>query len=376
MTTATTEETKNVPQDVKEPVKDAADTAVETNNKQENDKKPAAEKEEKEAAPAAPVEPPQPKFSVKKQSFEKDVVYLYQFSRTPVIPSMSPYCLKVETWLRLAGLKYENVDHKMKHRSKKGQLPFIELNGEEIADSTLIIKELSQKFGKDIDAALTQDQRNISHAMISMIENKLVWVIMWWKTKTPENVIKGYKVNLQHALGTWVPNGILNFFFKYTYSRRGLKKVKAQGIGVHKPDEILEFGQNDLKVLSDVLGDKLYFFGNEPTTLDVVAFANLAQLYFLDKEVECQLRDYLVDNFENLIQHTNRIKERCFPDWDDMCKNLDLNSHLPKPPPVEDKPKEDGDKKATENKTNEKEVKEPEEKGDGKKEGEKEPEDK
>jgi glutathione S-transferase len=283
----------------------------------------------------------------------------------------------VETWLRLAGLKYENVDHKMKHRSKKGQLPFVELNGEEIADSTLVIKELSQKFGKDIDAALSQDQRNISHAMISMIENKLVWVITWWKTKTPENVIKGYKVNLQHALGTWVPNGVLNFFFKYSYSRRGLKKVKAQGIGVHKPEEILEFGQNDLKVLSDVLGDKLYFFGNEPTTLDVVAFANLAQLYFIDKEVECQLRDYLVDNFENLVEHTNRIKERCFPDWDDMCKNLDLNSHLPKPPPAEEKPKEDGDKKATENKTTEKEAsKEPEEKSDAKKEGEKEPEDK
>lgn len=131
----------------------------------------------------------------------------------------------------------------MKHRSKKGQLPFIELNGEEIPDSTLIIKELSQKFGKDIDGALSQDQRNISHAMISMIENKLVWyvvifklldifvftdlnilhdfrVITWWKTKTPENVIKGYKVNLQHALGTWVPNGVLNFLFKHSYSRK------------------------------------------------------------------------------------------------------------------------------------------------------------
>lgn len=97
--------------------------------------------------------------------------------------------------------------------------------------------------------------------------------------------------------------------------------------------------------------------------LDVVAFANLAQLYFLDKEVECQLRDYLVDNFENLVAHTNRIKERCFPDWDDMCKNLDLNSHLPKPPPVEEKPKDDGEKKVVENKTNEKEaLKESEEK--------------
>lgn len=107
MTTATTEETKNVPQDVKEPVKDASDAATEVNNKPDGDKKPAADKEEKEAAPAAPVEPPQPKFPVKKQNFEKDIVYLYQFSRTPVIPSMSPYCLKVETWLRLAGLKYE-----------------------------------------------------------------------------------------------------------------------------------------------------------------------------------------------------------------------------------------------------------------------------
>lgn len=65
----------------------------------------------------------------------------------------------------------------MKHRSKKGQLPFVELNGEEIADSTLIIKELSQKLGKNIDAGLSQEQRNISHAMISMIENNLVWYV-------------------------------------------------------------------------------------------------------------------------------------------------------------------------------------------------------
>ena len=58
-----------------------------------------------EAAPAKP-EPPV-KYNVHRQNFEKDIVYLYQFSRTPVLPSLSPYCLKVETWLRLAGLKYE-----------------------------------------------------------------------------------------------------------------------------------------------------------------------------------------------------------------------------------------------------------------------------
>ena len=42
-----------------------------------------------------------------KKDFDKDVVYLYQFGRTPALPSLSPYCLKVETWLKLQGIKYE-----------------------------------------------------------------------------------------------------------------------------------------------------------------------------------------------------------------------------------------------------------------------------
>lgn len=114
----------------------------------------------------------------------------------------------------------QNVDHKMKLRSKKGMLPFVELNGVEIADSTLIIRELSSKFEKDIDASLSQEQRNIAHATISMIENHLTWVLFWWRTKHPEQMLKGYQVNLQHALGLRIPNGILNFFFKFSYGRK------------------------------------------------------------------------------------------------------------------------------------------------------------
>lgn len=63
----------------------------------------------------------------------------------------------------------------MKFKSKKGLLPFVELNGEEIADSAVIIKELGQRFDKDLDAGLDNNQKNVSHAMISMIENHLYW---------------------------------------------------------------------------------------------------------------------------------------------------------------------------------------------------------
>ncbi|XP_055529924.1 failed axon connections isoform X2 [Wyeomyia smithii] len=297
------------------------------------------------AAPAKKEKEVKP--TVHKTNFEKDVVYLYQFTRTPLLPSMSPYCLKVETWLRLAGLKYENIDHKLKLRSKKGQLPFVEVNGEEIADSAIIIKELAQRYEKDLDAALTQEQRNIAHAMISMLENHLIWVQLFWRSKNPEQMIKGYKVNLQHALGSRLPNAVLNFIFKFQFGRKGSKKVKAQGLGVHKPEEIEEFGKQDLKVLSELLADKPFFFGDEPTTLDCVAFSVLAQIHYISDEVKYALKEFMQENCPNLVGHVSRIKERCFADWDDICTKLDLNAHLPKPEPETKENKEGADTEKT-----------------------------
>ncbi|EDV95775.1 failed axon connections isoform X2 [Drosophila grimshawi] len=299
----------------------------------------AAKSEAKSEAPAQ-------KFNVHKTNFEKDIIYLYQFSRTPLLPSLSPYCLKVETWLRLVALKYENVDHKMRFRSKKGQLPFIELNGEEIADSAIIIKELSAKYDKNLDAGLTAEQRNVSYATIAMLENHLIWIIFYWRAKYPDNVLKGYKVNLQHALGLRLPNSILNFFFKITFGRKwfqGTKKLKAHGIGVHSAEEIEEFGKNDLKVLSEMLDCKPFFFGDEPTTLDVVAFAVLSQLHYLSKDIAYPLRDYMTEKCPNLIGHVSRMKDKCFPDWDEICTKLDLNAHIPKPEPETKEGKEGGE---------------------------------
>jgi len=319
-----------------------------------------AKKDGETAVTATNKPEPAPKFNVHKANFEKDVIYLYQFSRTPLLPSLSPYCLKVETWLRLAGLKYENVDHKMRFRSKKGQLPFMELNGEEVADSAIIIKELSARYDKNLDAGLTSEQRNVSYAMIAMLENHLIWIIFYWRAKYPDNVLKGYKVNLQHALGLRLPNSILNFFFKITFGRKGTKKLKAHGIGVHSAEEIEEFGKNDLKVLSEMLDCKPFFFGDEPTTLDVVAFAVLSQLHYLSKDISYPLRDFMTEKCPNLVGHVSRMKEKCFPDWDEICTKLDLNAHIPKPEPETKEGKEGELEKSNEQETesdkNEKEL--------------------
>ncbi|KOB79321.1 Failed axon connections protein [Operophtera brumata] len=225
---------------------------------------------------------------------------------------------------------FQNVEHKTKFRSKKGQLPFVELNGEEIADSAFIIKELSEKFSKDLDASLTPEQRVVAYAMSSMIENHLAWVVLWWRAKYPDSVIKGYQMNLQSALNTRLPNPILNFCYKITSGRKGMKKAKAHGIAVHSQDEIIELGKNDLRALSELLGDKPFMFGNEPTLLDVVAFANLAQLHFVDKEVQHALRDVMHESFPNLAGLVARVRERAFPDWGELCAPVDPAPAKPK----------------------------------------------
>ena len=70
----------------------------------------------------------------------------------------------------------QNINHNSKLRSKRGLLPFVELNGEEICDSDIIIKELTAKFGKEDPAAsLSAEQKNVQHAMVTMVENHLQW---------------------------------------------------------------------------------------------------------------------------------------------------------------------------------------------------------
>ena len=72
-----------------------------------------------------------------------------------------------------------------------------------------------------------------------------------------------------------------------------------------------------------------------------MTFANVSQLVFLDKEVECPLRSFIEESHTNLVGHANRIKERFFPDWEEMSQTLELNTHLPKPPPKEEPAKEE-----------------------------------
>ena len=64
----------------------------------------------------------------------------------------------------------------MDARSNKGQLPFIEMNGNQIADSYFIIEELTKHFQKEaIESHLSPINQAYSRAYSALLEQSIFW---------------------------------------------------------------------------------------------------------------------------------------------------------------------------------------------------------
>ena len=57
-----------------------------------------------------------------------------------------------------------------------------------------------------------------------------------------------------------------------------------------------------------MLGDKQFFFGDEPHTLDLITFVQIATLLAIDPEIACPLRDFINNDCTNLVGVYTRMK--------------------------------------------------------------------
>jgi glutathione S-transferase len=104
---------------------------------------------------------------------------LFQFPRMFAIPNLSPFCCKLETWLRIAGIPYEVVDTPDPRKGPRGKLPFIEDAGVRIADSSLIVDHLVKTRGVDPDVHLDASQRAIALLVQRTLEERYAFVLAY-----------------------------------------------------------------------------------------------------------------------------------------------------------------------------------------------------
>ena len=108
-----------------------------------------------------------------KRPVKPGTVILHQFVPLDNVVSGSPPCLKLETFLRMTKIPYEN-DNRLKF-SKKGKMPWIEFNGQEIADSNICIHFLKNEFQVNIDSHLSATEKAIAHSVRTMLEENTFW---------------------------------------------------------------------------------------------------------------------------------------------------------------------------------------------------------
>ncbi|KAK7067236.1 hypothetical protein SK128_002944 [Halocaridina rubra] len=236
----------------------------------------------------------------------KDVVVVHTFPRAKCIPNLSPFALKLETYLRMADIKYE-LDT-MEPMGPKGKSPWITVNGESIADSQLIIEALGRKFNKNFSSHLTLEQIGIAQAMRVMTEEHLFWCYEVWMCLTDQ-----FR-SFTRAIPMPITSQLLFPFFKTYFTRRIKKTLHAVGIGRHSEQEIFSMACKDLNSLSAWLGNKKYFTGDMPTEVDCAIFGVLAQLVFFIPH--SPVGQKIEDDCKNLEVFCNRMVEKFWPDWD------------------------------------------------------------
>ncbi len=210
-------------------------------------------------------------------------VVVYQIPGAWGLASVSPFCLKLETYLKMANIPYVTVVDATPFNGPKKKLPWIEHRGNKIGDSGFIIEYLNSEFNCDLDISLTPSQKALAHSLRRLLEENLYWVMVYERWMVESNWQKFRDIVL-----AGIPKP-LRFFLAPIVRRNVKRQLMGHGIGKHSSQEIHAIGIKDIIALADLLGEKPFFMGETPTEIDAIAYSLLANI--LTVPIESPVKD-------------------------------------------------------------------------------------
>lgn len=183
----------------------------------------------------------------------------------------SPFCLKLETYLALAGVAHTRHEIMDPRQAPKEKMPYIEHNGIEIGDSEIVLNYLKSKFGDPLGEGLSDSQRAVSHGLSVMLAERYYWAAMIY----PRWVLPKHHDLLTQTWFGSIPRLLRGIITKKIY-KDVAKGAQAHGIGKHSESEIYALGLSDIKALEDQLGDKDFLLDDKPREVDASAYSFLS----------------------------------------------------------------------------------------------------
>ena len=217
------------------------------------------------------------------------------------MPNLSPFCTKLETYLRMADVPHTLAPMKL-GQMPKGKIPYVHMDGRFVGDSQLIIEAIEQRLGDQaLDAGLAPREAALGRLARRTLEEAtyFIGVFVRWHMEQGWTAMRG-------EFKKQVPSIVLPLI-----RRTQKKKLHMQGTSRHTPEEIMAMGAADFAAIAELLGDKPYFLGDKPRTVDATVFAFAEAI--LGFPIDSPLRA-AVASHANLGAYRQRIRTRWFKD--------------------------------------------------------------
>lgn len=198
---------------------------------------------------------------------DDDVVYLHGFCKWFKEEDVSPFVIKLETYLQAIGVKYKYVINGP--LSKKGKKPWIYYNGEQIDDSQTCIEYLAEKFKVDLDADLTTKQKAESLIVLRTLEHSTYFQNLsyrWDSERTHE-----YAAHLGENT-VWFLKPMFIYFPTFMASLQK-DRLLGHGIGHFSKEDILKMSKEDVTAMMSLMEGP--FFHGKFSAIDCSIYAAL-----------------------------------------------------------------------------------------------------
>ena len=220
------------------------------------------------------------------------------------LPSVSPFAIKLATWLRAAEVPYTAIVEEDPRKGPKQKTPWVEYGDVRMGDSELIILHFAERFGVDLDRHLTPREaatgltlrRTFEGHFHSITEHDLFVSDAGWAAIKPH-------FRFLPALLRPIVLPIIRSDSK--------KEAYIRGIGRHTEAERSGLALADLRAASVLLGEGPFVFGDRLTTTDCTLFAFLffAQQTPYDTAAKAHLAA-----LPNLVAYVARIRAALWPE--------------------------------------------------------------
>ncbi len=231
------------------------------------------------------------------------MITLHGFGENLGVKDPSPMVLKVDAYMRMAGINFSTNNHPNNlQKAPKGKLPFIVDDGKTIADSQFIIEYLKANHA-DLDEHLSKAEKAQAYLQTKSLDENLYFCLVysrWMCDDTWQIVKKAFFGKLPPVVRSLVPKLV---------RKKLARNLQGQGIGKHSHEEILHITQQSFVALSDLLSDKDYFFGQEPSSFDASAYGMLAS--YIESDIDDEFTQ-LAKTYTNLVEYCKRIKNRFY----------------------------------------------------------------